>query len=188
MQPYQPQQPSYGNAFPPAGPTAPPKKKTNWALIGGVGCLGVLVVCCVFPVGGFFIGNSSAKGDAEDTVSEIAEIGRQRDANRLYSMLDSYSRTSVDVAQMPEAIGRCVGLSTNTSVTVEDFEIDHPFDDFVLVRVRYETPTGSIPASIGLERESDGYRLATYHEDVPGQRYGACDPTRTPYTPPTYGY
>lgn len=169
-------------------PTAPAKKKTNWAMIGGIGCLSLVVVCCVVPTGGFFAGTASAKSDAEETVNEIAEIGRARDATRMHAMLDSYARTSVDAAQMPEMMARCTGLTTHTAVTVGDIEIDHPFDDFVIVEVTWQTPTGAIPGSIGLERGDDGFLLGTYHEDVPGQAYGTCDPTRAPYVPTEYGY
>lgn len=187
MQPHQPQQPSFGNAFPPsqgAPPAGPPKKKTNWALIGGIGCLSLVVVCCVVPVGGFFAGNASAKSRAEDAVADIAAAGRANDADRVYGMLDSWAQSSADRTRFPEAMSRCTGLTTNTSVTVDDVRIDHPFDDFILVEVTYQTPSGPIGGSFGLENESDGYKIGTYSEDDPTHGYGHCT-LRTPYD---YGY
>ncbi len=173
MQPYQPGQPAFG--APPSAAAAPPKKKTNWALIGGVGCLGLLVVCCICPVTGFFAGNANAKSQAEETVQEIAEAGRANDANRLYDMLDSLARMSAERERFPQAVSRCTGLTTNTSVTVNDVAIDHPFDDFIIVDVTWQTPAGPIDGSIGLERESDGYEIGTYSESDPSHGYGYCN-------------
>lgn len=187
MQPHQPQPPSFGNAFPPsqpAPPAGPPKKKTNWALIGGVGCLSLVVVCCILPIGGFFAGNANAKSNAEDAVEDIAAAGRARDADRLYALLDNYARSSTDRARFPEAMNNCVGLTTNTAVTIDDVRIDHPFDDFIIARVTYQTPTGPIEGSIGLESEGGGYKIGTYHATNPAQDYGRCS-LRTPYE---YGY
>jgi len=161
----QPIHPSGSPAFPPAQAPAP-KKKTNWALIGGGGCLGLSVVCCVLPVGGSFGGNAVARGDVEDAVAELAAAGRAQDADAVYGMLDSYSRTSVDRARLPEAMGRCPGLTTNTSVTVVRTTIDHPFDDFMIATVRYETPTGPVEGSIGVQREGGELKIGTYREDT----------------------
>jgi hypothetical protein len=178
----QPSQPYGSPAFPPAQAPAP-KKKTNWALIGGVGCLSLVVVCCVFPVGGFFGGNAIASGDVEDAVTDFAAAGRAQNADGVYAMLDSYSRSNVDRARLPEAMSRCTGLTTNTSVTIVDTSIDHPFDNFMIASVRYETPTGPIEGSIGIEREDDGFKIGTYSEHSPAQGYGYCTLRTT-----TYGY
>jgi hypothetical protein len=159
-------------APPPAGP---PKKKTNWLLWVGVGCLSLTIICCVVPVSGFFIGNASAKSDAEEFVGDFAAAGRQRDTTRLYEMLDYYYRSSTDATRLGEALPRCTGLSTSTSVEIVDITVDHPFDDFMLVDVRYQTPTGPVEADIGVSRENGELRIGTYDETNPAQGYGYCN-------------
>lgn len=177
-----PNQPYGSAAFPPAQAPAT-KKKTNWALIGGVGCLSLVVVCCVLPVGGFFGGNAVAAGDIEDTVGELAAFGRAQNADGVYGMLDYYRRTSTDRARFPEAMSRCPGLTTNTSVTVVSTTIDHPLDGFMIASVRYETPTGPVEGSVGIQREDGGFKIGTYSEVTPGHGYTHCS-LRTE----TYGY
>jgi hypothetical protein len=159
-------------------PQAPPAKKSNtkkWLLGVGIGCLLVSIVCCVVPTGGFFIGTASKKSDAEAAIEDFVQAGRARDATRIYDSLDYYYQMGTDREGVATALPRCTGLVTNTSYTVEDLEVDHPFDDYMLARVRFDTPTGPVDANFGLSASGDVLKIGSYSENNPAQGYGYCD-------------
>jgi hypothetical protein len=156
---------------PPPAPAAP-AKKPKWPIFVGVGCLALVVVCCVLPVGGYFTGNSMLESTAKDTADRFIEAGHRRDSAAVHGMLAGYYAYDATPEGIAAGIPNCPGLSTYTSYDLEVTMLDHPFDNFVSVDVTYHTPTGDVQGSIGID---DGEQVSLYSERGPTLSYGTCD-------------
>jgi hypothetical protein len=158
---------------PPTGPglqhPGAPKKKVNWALYVGGGCLVLLVICCVVPVGGFF-GMLSSK--ATETAERFIDAGHRRDTATMQGMLRGYYSYDITPDAIAAGLPRCPGITSYTSYELEVRMLDHPFDDFVSVAVTYQTPNGPIEASIGID---DGDHVSLYSEHGANLSFGDCD-------------
>lgn len=150
----------------PAGPASPaaPKKGPPWLLIGGVGCLGALVVCCCLPIGGFFGGNAMVERDVRAAVESWLASVRAGDLATAHANTDSYYRMSNTVSDLTRDLASCPALLTHTSVTIEEVDIDMPLDDFVIVRSTLQDPVrGAYVVSMGMEREDGTWRVGTLY-------------------------
>jgi hypothetical protein len=157
----------------------PQAKKTNWALYIGSGCLGLVVVCCVLPGGGYFGGNAVLKSKVESQIDTFIEAGHRRDGAAMYGTLAPEFRARSSPEMLSSGVSSCAGLSTYTSYDVH-VEADHPFDDFLITQVTFHTPTGDIDGSFGIENEREGPQVWNYSEYGGGQAYGTCN-LRTGY-------
>lgn len=134
-------------------------------LIGvGVGCLLLVMLCCVCPVGGFVGGNAKAKGEVEDAVETWLSSVRAGDYDAAYAGMDSWYHSRKSREEFAMDLERCASVRTHTTATIDEISIDHPLDDFVIVRVSISGggAAGSEMLSIGLENDSDGWKIGTF--------------------------
>ncbi|MEZ4335056.1 MAG: hypothetical protein R3B82_00320 [Sandaracinaceae bacterium] len=137
------------------------KKRILIGVLGG--CFLFFGMCCVCPVAGFVGGNAKAKSEAEDAVNAWLTDIRSGRYDAAYASMDSWYRSRKSRDEFVEDLMSCGSLRTHTTATVDEVTVDHPFDDFVLVRVSISggEAVGMESLSLGLERD-EGWKIGTF--------------------------
>lgn len=150
---------------PPGTPPPDDGAKKKRILLGVAGgCLLLFTMCCVCPVTGYFGGNAKAKSEAEDFVNGWLEDVRSGNYDAAYAGMDSYYHSRKSREEFVQDLMTCASVRNHTSATVDDITIDHPFDNFILVRASISggEAIGTESLSIGLESEDDGWKVGTF--------------------------
>ncbi len=146
------------------GPADDGGRKKRILLGAAGGCLLLVGMCCVCPVAGYVGGNAKAKGEVEDAVETWLAHVRAGEWDAAYDGMDTWYHARRTREQLVEDLSACASVRSHTSASIEDVTVDHPFDDFVIVRAEIAggATAGTEALSIGVEREDDGWKIGTF--------------------------
>jgi hypothetical protein len=151
-----------------AAPAAPPQKKSGalkWVIIGGCGCVFVVILFSAVIFGGVFWGLNKAKQTVEPTLNGHAQAIMSGDMDAAYAFCSEEFKTSTDRQQYEDFVNTYKVVLTAPDKSFNSFKMEN---NIMTVGGTVSTPDGqTYPVSYQLIKKGDQWLI--YGIDIGNQ-------------------